>query len=354
MAISPYFADRPAAALAMIGITAAVAIAMLAAWIGFATGAPDRAAATDVRPRVDADVEIPGEPIQPIPLDLAIDLRTAELGRRLFNDPRLSHRGTISCASCHAAEHDFAGDAPATEEPPRRNATLDVPTIRNSWFSIAQFWDGRAATLEAQVDFPLQSPDEMASSWPEVIGRLRADPDYLAAARAIGKEPLSPELVRASIAEYERSVVSSGSRFDAFLRGQGDALSADEKAGYALFKQYGCSACHQGVAVGGNLFQRLGLFGDYFHDRGGPITRADLGRYNVTGDESDRYVFKVPSLREAALLPPYFHDGSVATLEAAIATMARYQLGRKIPADDIRLIAAFLRSLPGTTAEARP
>jgi cytochrome c peroxidase len=350
MAISASFANRPGA-LAMVGVTAVIGITAILGWIDVGAGAPDQTKAAMLRPRGDAGVEIPGEPIQPIPLDLAIDWPKAELGSRLFRDSRLSHDGTMSCASCHAAEHDFAAGAATLEE---RSTPVDIPTVRNTRFSIAQFWDGRAETLEAQIDFPLQNPDEMASSWAEVIGRLRADPDYVATARAIGKEPLSPELVRSSIAEYERTLVSSGSRFDAFLRGKREALSADEKAGYALFKQYGCSACHQGVAVGGNLFQRLGLFGDYFHDRGGPITRADFGRYNVTGDESDRYVFKVPSLREAARTPPYFHDGSVPTLEAAIATMARYQLGREIPAVDIRLIAAFLRSLPGTPDKAAP
>jgi cytochrome c peroxidase len=296
-------------------------------------------------------VEVPDEPIQPIPLQAGLDSRKVDLGRRLFGDRRLSRDGSMSCASCHRPSHGYADDVAFTMGVTGRHTAVNVPTVRNSRYSVAQFWDGRAATLEAQVDGPLLNPDEMGSTWPEVIARLTADRGYGVAARAIYDAPLSPDVVRDAIAEFERSLASDGGRFDMFLRGQADALSEDEKAGYRLFKEYGCSSCHQGVAVGGNMFQRMSLFGDYFADRGKTETPADLGRFNVTGLEQDRHVFKVPSLREAANTAPYFHDGSAETLEAAIAVMARYQLGRDLPAADIERIAAFLRTLAADTAK---
>ena len=123
-------------------------------------------------------------------------------------------------------------------------------------------------------------------------------------------------------------------------------LTADEKEGYRLFKEYGCASCHQGEGIGGNLFQRLGLFGDYFRDRG-QITRSDLGRLNVTGDEADRYVFKVPSLRNVALTAPYFHDGSAKRLEDAVRVMSIYQLGRPLTPAETGHIVTFLRTLSG-------
>jgi cytochrome c peroxidase len=140
-------------------------------------------------------------------------------------------------------------------------------------------------------------------------------------------------------------LLTPGSRFDRYLGGEQHAITEREKSGYRLFKDYGCAACHQGVNVGGNLYQKLGIMQAYFVDR--PITEADLGRYNVTRQEADRHVFRVPSLRNVAVTPPYFHDGSVATLDDAIHEMAQHQLGRPIPEQDVELIAAFLHTLTG-------
>jgi cytochrome c peroxidase len=185
----------------------------------------------------------------------------------------------------------------------------------------------------------------MASSWATVLVRLQRDSAFVEKAQEIyGGRQITAEIVRDAIAAYESSLVSVGSRFDAYLRGDAAALSAEERRGHQVFKEYGCAACHQGAAVGGNIFQRLGLFGDYFAERGG-ITQADMGRFNVTGREEDRHVFKVPSLREVARTPPYLHDGSAATLEEAILIMARHQLGRTISGDDVAAIAAFLGAL---------
>jgi cytochrome c peroxidase len=290
-------------------------------------------------------IEVQNEPLQPLPLHLGLDPRKVEFGRELFADARLSGDGTIACSSCHLPQHGGADNARSSKGIGGRLTAVNTPTIRNSQFSVAQFWDGRAANLEAQVDGPLQNPGEMGATWPAVMDRLKSDAGYVAAARSIYDGPLTAAIVRDAIAEYERSQLSLGSRFDAFLRGDRGALSEAERTGYRLFKNYGCATCHQGVAVGGNMFQRMGLFADYFSDRGLPETPADLGRYNVTSAETDRHVFKVPSLRDVALTAPYFHDGSAATLEEAIAVMARYQLGQEMPSADMELIVGFLRTL---------
>jgi cytochrome c peroxidase len=309
------------------------------------------AAARDPRELVAARaMEVPGEPIQPIPAVAAEEPALVELGRQLFADHRLSQDGSLACASCHRPDRGGADERQYSLGVGGQPTAVNVPTVRNSRFSLAQFWDGRAATLEDQAEGPLLNPAEMAMTWDEAMARLQADPGYPQAAAALGAA-LSPELVRTAIAAYERTLVSAGSRFDAFLRGDTAALTAEEQAGYRLFKEYGCASCHQGVAVGGNLYQRLGQFGDYFADRGG-VGPADYGRFNVTGDEADRFVFKVPSLREVANTAPYFHDGSAATLEEAISVMGRYQLGRLLRTEEVGLIAQFLRTLAGAPAGA--
>jgi cytochrome c peroxidase len=196
------------------------------------------------------------------------------------------------------------------------------------------------------VDGPVQSVFEMGSTWEQVLGKLRGDPTYAAAFTTLYPEGLGREAVKNAIAEFERSLLTPRSRFDRHLEGDTGALTAEEKAGYLKFKSYGCISCHQGVNIGANLFQRMGVIGDYFADRGN-ITKADLGRFNVTGQEADRHVFKVPSLRNVAVTAPYFHDGSAATLEEAVAVMAKYQLGRPLPPQDLADIVKFLGTLTG-------
>ena len=193
---------------------------------------------------------------------------------------------------------------------------------------------------------PLTNPKEMGSQWQNVITLLRQDQSYLAAFDAIyGQGTVTPEMVRDAIATFERSLITP-SRFDRFLRGDQTALTARESEGYRLFKDHGCVVCHQGVNVGGNMFQTMGKMGDYFADRGN-VTESDLGRFNVTKDPRDKYKFKVPTLRNVALTAPYFHDAGADTLEAAVQTMAKYQLGMTFSDEEIQLIIAFLHSLTG-------
>jgi cytochrome c peroxidase len=185
----------------------------------------------------------------------------------------------------------------------------------------------------------------MASNWAEVLPKLRADAGYTKAFAALYPAGITPETVVDAIATFERSLTTPDSRFDRYLWGDRDALTPHEIEGYRLFRELGCTSCHQGVLLGGNMFQKFGVMRDYFADR--PTTTADLGRYNVTHREEDRYVFKVPSLRNVAITAPYFHDASANTLEQAVIVMARHQLGREITQRDADTIATFLRSLTG-------
>ncbi|MGQ9365035.1 cytochrome-c peroxidase [Azospirillum sp. ST 5-10] len=322
------------------GIVAWAAALLAAALLA----APPPAAAAADRPA--------HEPILPLPAPADIDRAKAELGRRLFADPILSADGTVSCRSCHDLARGGADPEATAVGIGGARGAVNTPTVYNAALNLAQFWDGRARTLEEQAGGPITNPLEMGGTWPDVLDRLRASPHRDAFRAAFGTEP-SEAAVREALAEYERTLITTGSRFDAWLAGDGGALTADERTGYALFKSYGCASCHQGAAVGGNMFQRFGFFGDLFADRGAERP-ADLGRYAVTGRADDRHVFKVPSLRLAVHTAPYFHDGSVATLPEAVRLMGRYQLGHEIPDEDVALIVQFLGTLPGTLAEDGP
>ncbi len=286
------------------------------------------------------------EPLQPLPEPPAIDPRKRELGKRLFHDTRLSHGNDMACSSCHNLSTNGADSHPRARG--RNGSTLEVNTLTvfNSSLNHRLFWDGRADSLEQQIDFVVSNPKEFATTWEVIISKLRQDDQYPSLFQAIYPDGITADNVRDAIASFERTLITTGSRFDRFLLGDATAITEQEKEGYRLFKDYGCVACHQGRNVGGNLFMKFGVFKNYFQSRGN-ITQADLGRFNVTGRPEDRFVFRVPSLRLAALTPPYFHDGSVESLEQAVQIMAQHQLGRRISARDIAHIVAFLKTLPG-------
>lgn len=290
-----------------------------------------------------------GEPIRPLPENLYLDPEKVVLGWQLFHDKRLSADNTISCASCHDLARGGADNRQVSIGVGGARGDINAPSVLTASLNFRQFWDGRAATLEEQAAGPILNPKEMGASWPEVIGRLNADPAMKRTFQGIYPDGVTPGNVADAIAEFERSLLRP-SRFDRWLRGDHNAITPDEQAGYRLFKKHGCIGCHQGVNVGGNLFQRFGIMSHYFATRQS-VAAADLGRYNVTGNEEDRHVFKVPSLRNVGLTPPYFHDGSIQGLDEAVAIMGRYQLGINLPERDIGLIVAFLRSL---NSEAQP
>jgi cytochrome c peroxidase len=287
------------------------------------------------------------EPIQPLPLEVNLDRHKVDLGNQLFHDPRLSGNNTISCASCHNLNRGGTDRLVVSIGINDQKGILNAPTVFNSSFNFKQFWNGRADTLEEQIDSPIHSHREMgSSSWSEIIKKLKQSPEYKASFKSLYPDGITSDNIKNAIATFERSLITPNSRFDRFLRGDEKALSFSEKDGYQLFKSSGCASCHQGINLGGNLFQSLGLFGDYFKDRGN-ITEADLGRYNVTKDDRDRYVFKVPSLRNIAITSPYFHDGSIKTLVEAVKIMGKYQLGRELSEKDINSIVRFLIALTG-------
>jgi cytochrome c peroxidase len=286
------------------------------------------------------------EPIQPIPEPPRLDPRKVELGNRLFHDPRLSRDNSVACSTCHSLSQGGTDHRIQSVGINRQVGQVNSPTVFNSALNFRQFWDGRAETLEAQVDGPIHNPAEMGSSWPDIVATLGRDPLYRAAFAGLYRDGVQPANIRDAIATFERSLTTPNSRFDRFLSGAATSITEEEKAGYALFKTLGCVACHQGAAIGGNMFQKFGVMGDYFADRGHQ-TAADLGRFNVTGRDEDRHTFKVPSLRNVARTAPYFHDGSAKTLEEAVAVMGRYQLGRTLSRSDVALLVKFLNTLTG-------
>ena len=286
------------------------------------------------------------EPISPIPESVSLDPRKVSLGSRLFDDPRLSGDNSVACATCHVLSKGGTDGLKRSIGIRAQTGEINAPTVFNSGFNFRQFWNGRAASLEDQIDGPVQHTKEMGSAWPATIARLSLDAYYKSEFAKIYPDGIQPASVKDAIATFERSLITPNSRFDRYLKGERSAVTREETDGYQRFKSYGCVACHQGVNVGGNMFERLGVMGDYFKDRGN-ITPADLGRFSVTGIESDTHVFKVPGLRNVALTAPYFHDGSATTLEQAVVIMGKYQLGIGIPADDVALIVKFLRTLTG-------
>ena len=284
----------------------------------------------------------------PLPEVPQLPVEKVALGKRLFFEKRLSHDNTLACASCHDFTRGGTDRLRVSVGVGGAKGAVNAPTIFNASLNFVQFWDGRAASLEAQAAGPVHNPLEMASSWEEAIPKLQADGDYRAAFGRLYPQGMSGATIVDAIATYERTLLTPNSRFDRFLRGNKSALDALEQLGYRRFLDHGCASCHQGVLVGGNLFQRFGVMGDYFKDR--PATQgtpADLGRFNVTGRAEDRHVFKVPSLRNVAVTTPYFHDGSAASLQEAVIVMGRYQLGRDLSGADVLAIVAFLRSLTG-------
>jgi cytochrome c peroxidase len=283
--------------------------------------------------------------------ELRADMTKVALGRRLFFDTRLSRDGTLSCASCHSFDHGGAEPRATSVGIGGAVGPINSPTVLNASLNFVQLWDGRAADLREQARGPVTNPIEMGSSFDRVVAALTADPTYVADFRARYTDGITETNIVDAIAEYEAALITPAP-FDRFLRGDQTALSADERAGYELFTAVGCTSCHRGVNLGGTMYQRLGLVREYFgHDLGRPLTEADNGRFNVTRKETDRHRFKVPTLRNVALTAPYFHDGSLATLNEAVLLMGRHQHGRDLDAEQIRLVVTFLGALTGELPE---
>jgi cytochrome c peroxidase len=287
-----------------------------------------------------------GQPIEPLPLDEPVDIERASIGEALFKEPLMSGDGKVACSDCHSEKHALADERAKSEAAGRPYSPVNSPTMYNVRYLFKLAWGARFDSLETHNDALMTNPNVMASSWEGAAQRLAAKAAYGARFQHAFADGLTPMNVRAALLEYERSLVTPNAPFDRYLRGETSAISERAKRGYALFKTYGCASCHQGMAVGGNMVQRVGIMRDYFADRG-KVTPPDWGRFNLTHLERDRFVFRVPSLRNVALTAPYFHDGTAATLENAVTAMARYQLGRELEPEDVALLADFLRTLTG-------
>ncbi len=288
------------------------------------------------------------EPIKPIPsIDFTKRSDEVKLGRMLFEETLLSKDNSISCSSCHDLSRGGADGKSHSVGVNGSVGGINAPSVFNSGLNFRQFWDGRAVSLEDQVDGPVQHPKEMGAKWTGVVERLKQRDDYVKEFNKIYPDGLNKKNIKKAIATFERALLTPNAKFDSFLKGNSKALTSLEKIGYKNFKSYGCISCHQGVNVGGNMYQTMGVMGQYFVDRGGKLTPADLGRFNVTKVESDKHVFRVPSLRNVELTAPYFHDGSVATLEEAVSKMAKYQLGVELSQEDQGSIVKFLKTLTG-------
>jgi len=290
--------------------------------------------------------------LTPLP-EFKINDATAELGRKLYHDKRLSGDDTVACATCHGLNTGGVDGKPHSTGVEGQQGGINAPTVLNSALNFVQFWDGRAATLEDQAGGPPLNPKEMKSSWPQIIGKLSKDAAMNAEFQKVFGEGPTPKNITAAIATFERTLITYNSPFDRYLKGDKSALDAEQKKGYELFKSLGCVSCHQGAGVGGNMYQKFGVMGDYFAERGHP-TDADNGRFNVTKRPEDMNVFKVPSLRNITLTAPYFHDGSATTLPQAIEVMAAFQLGRPVDPEELRPIARFLESLTGEQPKVNP
>ena len=316
---------------------------MTAADVSFAEPSVAASTASAASPAV-ARAYVPG-PIQPLPLAMDVDARKVSLGEQLFHDGRLSSDGRISCSSCHDLSLGGADGRRVSVGVGGAKGKVNAPTVLNCTFNFRQFWDGRARSLAEQVDGPIHNPLEMDSDWESILRSLGADTSYARSFDAIYDDGITPANVRDAIVEFERSLITPNSRFDRFLLGESGVLNELEQKGWDLFVDVGCVTCHQGVNIGGNMFQTLGRVVPYFEGR--EVRPQDLGRFNVTGRDEDRHAFKVPSLRNVALTAPYMHDGGVSSLAEMVQTMARFELGAELEADEVTAIVAFLHTLTG-------
>ncbi len=278
------------------------------------------------------------ELIQPIPNKIDVNPSKVKLGKSLFFDPKLSKDGTINCAVCHQLAKGGDDNLSVSIGIKGQHGIRNAPTVFNAVFNRYQFWDGRVKTLQEQVLVPIENPLEMGHQIEILIKELQKT-NYQQKFQNIYHDGLTALNLSDAIAEYEKTLITPNAPFDQFLRGDKNAITQEQKAGYELFKSKGCIACHNGINIGGNSFNKFGIFTK--------SNSPDLGRYQITHKEQDKHRFRVPSLRNVAKTAPYFHDGKTYELAEAVRTMAKYQLGRKITDDEVKKIVAFLESLSG-------
>jgi len=279
-----------------------------------------------------------------------------ELGKMLYHDPRLSSSGTVACASCHnvmsGGEDNRGGSVGVQGQVGGRSA----PTVWNSAFNSVQFWDGRAASLEAQAKGPVTNPIEMGmKSWDDVVVRLKAIPGYVAAFGAAfeGADAVTADNAAKAIAAYERTLITPNSAYDKFAKGDASALSEQQQRGLKTFAEVGCNSCHSGPAFNGpqlpegtGFYQKFPMFDNGALEAQYGFTK-DLGRAQETKNDADKHMFRVPTLRNIALTAPYFHNGKVKNLPDAVKVMGKTQLNKDLSQEQVDDIVAFLNALAG-------
>ncbi len=304
---------------------ASFSMLLMASLAGIAHGAPRNA-----------------EPIRALPSAPAVAPAMAELGKMLFFDPRLSKSGAISCNSCHNLATGGVDNLTSSIGHGWQIGPINSPTVLNAGLHLAQFWDGRAADLKEQAGGPIANPGEMASSHTLAVQTIQSISGYASHFKAaFGDEKVDIDRITTAIASFESTLLTPGAKFDRWLGGDDNALTAEELRGYEHFKQKGCVGCHAGPVIGGEMYQKFGLVHPYTRDT------KNVGRFAVTKQPQDKFVFKVPSLRNIELTYPYFHDGSVWTLSEAVDVMAWHQLGIKLSKTENSELVAFLKSLTG-------
>jgi cytochrome c peroxidase len=281
------------------------------------------------------------ELITPIPLDIEYNKEKAALGKKLFFDTRLSKDNTISCASCHILTSGGDDNLQFSVGIGGQLGNINAPTVFNSVFNIAQFWDGRAKDLQEQAHGPIENPIEMGEKFQSVITKLQKDTKLQNHFNKIYKEGITAHTITDAIAHFETALITPNAPFDKYLQGEQNAISKEAQEGFKLFAEYVCISCHNGVNIGGNLFQKIGLVKEF------KTSVKSLGKFDLTGDKADINYFKVPTLRNISQTSPYFHDGSVADLPSAVKVMFSVQLGIIPPEQDVEKIVKFLKTLDG-------
>ena len=294
--------------------------------------------------------------LQPIPDSLSTDIRKVTLGRKMYNEARVSLDGTLSCATCHVIDQGGADSrgTRTSEGIYGQFGGINAPTVLNAAFNVEQFWNGRAHTLADQAAGPPVNPVEMGDqTWEQICERLKEDASLVAEFQSIYPEGITLATVTDAIAEYEKTLITPNDRLDQMLKGDENALTEEEKKGLAAFMDNSCAVCHVGKTLGGQSFETLGIYEDYYaaREQSNPdivYNDDDKGLAGFTGDTADLHRFKVPGLRNISKTSPYFHDGTQATIEDAVRAMFRFELGvKEAPESDVASISAFLRTLDG-------
>lgn len=287
--------------------------------------------------------------VAPAPADNPTTPEKVELGKMLYHDPRLSSSGTVACASCHNVMLGGEDNRPNSVGVGAQTGGRSAPTVWNAAFNKVQFWDGRAASLEAQAAGPVTNPIEMGmKSWDDVVVRLKSIEGYQHAFdKAFGPNSISKDNATKAIAAYERTLITPNSAYDKYVNGDKSALNAQQIRGLEKANQLGCTSCHSTAAFnGGGSFQKFPVYPNGYFEAQYHMSK-DLGVAEVTKNDSDKHYFKVPTLRNIALTAPYFHNGAVKSLDMAVRVMAKVQLDKELNDADVADIVAFLNALTG-------